>query len=237
MTSPGRATGPSKRPTEGALTETLLDIRGDLASVVAGARSRLESANAAREMALAGCRVVVRSSSLAIRRIQRRDRAGAMGHLKAAHAALVEVQEALVNEPAVMFGGFVQDAEKEYAEAVLTDALLGGRALAGPDEVGVGVASWLNGLAEAASELRRYLLDGLRGGEADEAERLLEVMENVYEELVTVDLPDALTEGLRRRVDALRAVLERTRADVTTAVMQLRLQATLERALEVKGDG
>jgi translin len=130
----------------------------------------------------------------------------------------------------VAYAGFLHDAEKEYAEAVLTRALVAGAPLPGPSEVGVEVPAWLNGLAEAASELRRHLLDRLREDRTQEAERLLGAMEEVYEALVTVDFPDAVTGGLRRTADALRAVLERTRSDVTTTMMQIRLRAALEQA-------
>ena len=132
----------------------------------------------------------------------------------------------------VAYAGFLHDAEKEYAEAVLTRALVAGTEPPGPGEVGVGVPAWLNGLAEAASELRRHLLDLLRRDETDRAERLLTTMEDVYEALVTVDYPDAVTGGLRRTTDALRAVLERTRSDVTTTIMQFRLRSSLERAYD-----
>lgn len=145
-----------------------------------------------------------------------------------ARDALREAQEALRPYPAVAFAGFLHDAEKEYAEAVLTACLVGGRPLPPPAEVEVQPAAWLCGLCEAASELRRHLLDRLRGGELDVAEGLFRAMEDVYDLLVTVDYPDALTGGLRRMTDALRAVLERSRADLTTTIMQARLQAALE---------
>ncbi len=152
-------------------------------------------------------------------------------------AAIRQAQQALAPFPMVAYAGFLHDAEKEYAEAVLTRALIAGGPLPNPSEVGVGVPAWLNGLAEAASELRRHLLDRLRRDETGEAERLLTAMEDVYEALVGVDYPDAVTGGLRRTADALRAVLERTRSDVTTTIMQLRLRAALEAAADAVGEG
>jgi translin len=143
--------------------------------------------------------------------------------------AVREAQAALRPYPTVAYAGFLHDAEKEYAEAVLTRALVSGAALLDFQALGVGVPAWLNGLAEAASELRRHLLDRLRAGEVATAEELLERMEEVYEALVSVDFPDAITGGLRRTADSLRAVLERTRSDVTTTVLQVRLQVALER--------
>jgi translin len=128
----------------------------------------------------------------------------------------------------VAYAGFLHDAEKEYAEAVLTSALVAGAPLPGHTDLGVEPQAWLNGLAEAASELRRHLLDRLREGDARMAEDLLAAMDDVYEQLVGIDYPDAVTGGLRRTADALRAVLERTRSDLTTTLLQFRLQAAIE---------
>jgi translin len=102
------------------------------------------------------------------------------------------------------------------------------RALPSPAELGVPAAAWLNGLAEAASELRRHLLDRLRAGELSRGEALLAVMDEAYGLLVTIDYPDAVSGGLRRTTDALRAVLERTRGDLTITLLQSRLQAAIE---------
>ena len=143
--------------------------------------------------------------------------------------SLREAQDALRPHPNLVWAGFLQDAEKEYAEARLTAALVDGTPLPGHEDVGVALAAWLGGLAEAASELRRHLLDRLRDGDIAVAEDLLQAMEDVYDLLVTIDYPDALTGGLRRSTDALRAVLERTRADVTITVVQSRLERALER--------
>ena len=95
-------------------------------------------------------------------------------------------------------------------------------------DLGVEPAEYLNGMAEAASELRRQVLDRLRAGEVDRAEQLLATMDEVYSILVTIDYPDAITHGLRRTTDALRAVLERTRGDLTTTIVATRLQAAIE---------
>jgi translin len=144
-----------------------------------------------------------------------------------ADAALTTARQALEPYPALAYAGFLHDAAKEYVEARVTVALVTGAAVPGPADLDVDDPAWLNGVAEAASELRRHALDRLRAGQLDEAELLLARMDAVFGELVAIDLPDALTGGLRRTLDALRAVLERTRGDVTTAVLQQRLRDTL----------
>ena len=200
----------------------------DLAGLGDRARHELEAAHRARETALASCRETIRSCGLAIRAVHRLEPAESQSRVREADESLRRAQEALAPFPRLAAAGFLHDAEKELAEARLTAALVGGTTLPGPGELGVGLAAWLNGLAEAASELRRHLLDRLRAGETARGEELLGAMEDVYDMLVTIEYPDAITGGLRRATDALRAVVERSRADVTTTV----LQATLQRAIE-----
>jgi translin len=144
--------------------------------------------------------------------------------------ALREAQQALAPFPSLVGSGPLHDAAKEYAEARLTAAMVGDGPLPPPSELDVPVAAWLNGLAEAASELRRHLLDRLREGDLSRGETLLATMDEVYGLLVTMDYPDAVSGGLRRTTDALRAVLERTRGDLTTTLLQTRLQSALDRA-------
>jgi translin len=198
-------------------------------------RAELDAVNGAREVALAACRRTIRACGSSIRAIHRLEPERARALATDARVALREAQAAVQPHPAIGYAGFVHDAEKEYAEAMLTAALVAGEPLPGPSEVGVGVPAWLNGLAEAASELRRHLLDRLREGQLGVAERLLGDMEDVYDLLVTVDYPDAVTAGLRRSADALRAVLERTRSDLTTSILQARLQEALTGRLGVEG--
>ncbi len=192
------------------------------------ARIHLELAHRSRESGLRHCRSVIRACGMAIRAVHRQDRERYAELVSEAGRELRAAQSALDAYPRVRHAGFLHDAEKEYVEARLTAAFVDGDELAGPDALGVEVPAWLNGMAEAASELRRYLLDRLREGKLPEAESLLRSMEEVYDLLVTLDYPDALTGGLRRATDALRAVLERSRADVTTTVLQARLQRALE---------
>src|SRR5690606_11868683 len=132
--------------------------------------------------------------------------------------------------PTVYWAGNTQDAMKEYAEAVITKSLLSGSEIPSPEEVGVEDTAWLNGLAEAASELRRDTLDALRRDDTERAEELLAIMDAIYGQLVTIDFPDSITSGLRRTTDQFRGVLERTRGDVTMSVRQTRLERALRNA-------
>jgi translin len=135
---------------------------------------------------------------------------------------------ALADHPDLLHGGFVHNAQKEYAEACITLVLVSGENLPDPDELGISYAAYLNGLGEAAGELRRHLLDTLRGGYVNHCEEVLEAMDDIYSLLVTIDFHDALTGGLRRTTDMVRGVLERTRGDLTVALRQSELERKLD---------
>ena len=136
------------------------------------------------------------------------------------------------SDPDVYFAGFLQDAQKEYAESRLTEALVAGGELPSPDDLDVELAPYLNGMSESIGEGRRAILDLLRKGEIEESERILSVMEDMYYVLVSMDFPDAITGGLRRSTDVARAIMERTRGDLSVTLVQRRLQEALERHTE-----
>ena len=148
-------------------------------------------------------------------------------HLSNAVSCLRSAQESLRGFPDIAGAGFLHDAEKEVAEAYMTRCLVAGETLPNHKSIGVRVAAWLNGLAEAASEVRRSMLDELRNGQTTRAVELFASMEGAFDFLVTVDYPDAITGGLRRSADALRAVVERSRSDLTTTLIQERLRVAL----------
>ena len=208
--------------------------RDHLHAAVDGIGRDLDRANRAREQALPACRRAIRAAGSSIRAVHRLDPAAAEALAGESEAALRDAQRALVPFPSLTHAGFLHDAEKEYVEARAVAALVAGVPIPGPgprpDGLEVSPTAWMRGLAEAASELRRHLLDRLREGDLERGESLLVAMDDVYDVLVGVDYPDALTNGLRRTLDALRAVLERSRGDVTTTVLQTRLQRAIESA-------
>jgi len=200
-----------------------IDAAGDVA------REVLEQKHAAREVTLGASRRAIRACATAIRAVHRGEFLEARELIATAAAYLAEADKVLGDHHDVRHAGFLRDAQKEFAEANLTLAFVADRTLPTAEQLGVETAAYLNGMAEAASELRRQVLDCLRQGDTRQAEHLLGAMDEVYGLLVTIDYPDALTGGLRRTTDALRAVLERTRGDLTTALVAARLQAAIDR--------
>lgn len=201
---------------------------GDLSALSEPVRLRFAARHEARETALARSRDAIRSAANAIRAVHRGELDRADELIAEARGSLADAERAAEPFPEVTHAGFVADAAKEVAEAVLTRQACTGGDLPGPDEVGVDDASWLHGLAETVGELRRSCLDQVRGGDLDAAERRLELMQEILASLVTIDAPDGLTRGLRRATDSARAITERTRGDLTTAAGQRDLRAALD---------
>ena len=208
----------------------------ELARAVEGVRSDLEAMNAAREAALPLCRGAVRSSANCIRAVHRGDSEAAARLLEEARAALAEAAEATKGIPQIAHAGFVHDAQKEYAEAAITLALIAGGPLPTPHSLGVRGVSYLHGIAEAIGELRRHVLDSLRAENLERCEAMLERMDEMQSLLVAIDYPDAMTSNLRRATDVTRGIIERTRGDLTLAAQQQRLASRLD-ALEGGGPG
>lgn len=213
------------------MSEVTNDNQDTIEQTVIKVVARLEQKNAARERALAESRQVIRNVANSIRAIHRNEFEQASQLLEQGRARLVAIRNDLQAYPDIYWAGYVQDAQKEYAEANLTFALVRGVPLPSPTELAVEDAPYLNGLGEAASELRRYILDLIRHGSQETArcEELLAKMEEVYSQLVTIDFPDVLTGGLRRTTDLVRGVLERTRGDLTITLRQQVLEAALAR--------
>jgi len=206
----------------------MYDRSKELETVVEEARKDFEAKHAAREIGLASCRQALRHSANSVRVTHRGDFPGAEELLRQAAELLERARAALADHPDIFFAGFVHDAQKEYAEGCTTLAIIAGRPLPGPKELGVENGAYLNGLGETVGELRRHLLDALRSGDVSECEVCLGNMDDIYSLLVTFDYPEAITSGLRRTADAVRGILERTRGDLTLAVRQRDLERKLD---------
>jgi translin len=191
--------------------------------------SHFSAEDSAREKGLRLSRDSIRFSANAIRAVHRGEYDQARELISSSQANVEDMSRTLAQHVELLHGGFVHNAQKEYAEACITLALVSGEALPDPDGLGISYAAYLNGLGEAGGELRRHLLDTLRaGGPIGRCEEILEAMDDIYSLLVTIDYHDAITGGLRRTTDMVRGVLERTRGDFTMTLRQKELEQKLE---------
>ncbi len=196
-------------------------------------RDEFDAITAARDKALAQARKLTRHCAHTIRAVHRLDWTQAGEELEKADTLASEFSGAFkVEYPALYFAGYTQDALKEYAEAKIVYALVDNGALPSPEDLNLEPATYLKGLSESVGELRRRILDILRGGHSKEAERLLQHMDDIYAILVTMDYPDAVTFGLRRLTDVCRSIIERTRGDMTLSFRQQQLEERLKTAEE-----
>ncbi len=201
----------------------------DLETIDGWLRRSFETKNAARETALSASREMTRLCANSIRAVHRGEAERARELLQQAADKNAALTDQLGPHPDLYFTGYVQDAQKELVEATATYGLVFGGPLPDPAHMGIAAAPFVNGLAEAVGELRRYVLDQLRQGDLSRVEQILQTMDDIYSVLVTIDYPDALTGGLRRTTDATRGILERTRGDLTVALRQQQLERALER--------
>ncbi len=186
-----------------------------LENIADGIRRNFDVRTSKRDEALKQARQLTRACSLAIRAVHRDDKEGMEANLAEAQSLADKLRDELKQYPDLFYAGYTQDSLKEFVEANVTCALIQNQPLQTPEDLGVEDATYLNGLAEVVGELRRRTLDILRSGYSQEAERLLGHMDEIYSVLVTMDYPDAITNGLRRQTDLARGIIEKTRGDVT----------------------
>lgn len=198
-----------------------------LGDILEGIRAGFEAEDAVRERTLHESRTLIRLSAQTIRSIHREEWDSATTMLSETAQAARILSERAQALPKIYYAGYTQDALKEYVEASLLYAFLRPQAIPTPADLGVEGSTWLNGLSEAATELRRRILDIIRPGHSQAAEALLDLMDEIYSLLMSLDFHDSITDGLRRRVDTVRGVLERTRGDVTNSLRQAQLEEAL----------
>jgi translin len=191
-----------------------------------------QARTSARDHALSRARTLTRHCANAIRAVHRDEFDVAQEHLDNASSIAKSLHTDLEEYPDLYYAGYTQDAFKEYAEASIFFALVINKDLPSPQELGLENAAFLNGLAESVGEFRRRCLDILRQGYSQDAEQLLQHMDDIYAILITMDYPNAITGGIRRQTDIARGITERTRGDLTLSLRQEHLEQSMQRLEE-----
>lgn len=199
----------------------------NLSAIIEAIRTDLTRRNDVRDATLRRSRELVRLCANSIRAVHRHELDEAAGLLAQARGAAAEMVADLDAMPDLFYTGYTQDALKELTEAHLVYAFVTGASLPTPESLGVPSGAYLNGMSEAATEMRRFALDMIRLGHVEEALPYLAIMDEVYSQHITIDFPDAITSGLRRQTDVLRGILERTRGDVTLSSRQEAMRQAL----------
>jgi translin len=193
-------------------------------------RKHFDAQEKIREEVLDASREVIRSSARAIAAVHRNDRTDSDEMFAKARETLATLADAMKAEPHLADSGTIISAYQEYCEAALVQALIWGGKLLTAEELDVPYKAYLAALADVTGELRRHALDMIRADDVSEAERMLKLMEEIFEMMMEFDYPDVVLPGMRRRQDMVRRITEITRGDLTTAIRQQKLENELKRA-------
>ncbi|MBS3815348.1 MAG: hypothetical protein KGY45_02145 [Hadesarchaea archaeon] len=191
-------------------------------------KSFLESQEEVRGKILDVSHRAIRKSSSAMTALHRNDFEEVKEILSEAREDIETLNEILDSEPQFSDYGALLAAHREYAEVNLTMAFIRGEEPGSPEDLGVLKKAYVQALAESVGELRRHTLDLLRGDKVSEASEIYDKMEEIFDELTEFDFPDSILSGFRHRRDVARRSLEKTRGDLTNAVRQKNLEASLE---------
>ena len=167
-----------------------------------------------RELAISRSRAVIRQSKRVIHAVHTGE--DASGHMRALDAALDEMFS--TDMPEILLSGPVQDAMGEYAEAVSLYSVIASGTIPSASEMGVSAASWVIGIADCVGELRRVVERDLMDGDLDSARKAFGFMEEISDQLMSLDVPDAVA-PIRRKQDIARGIMDRTRSDLAIATV------------------
>jgi translin len=191
--------------------------------------SELDEKDAIREGALKSSRAVVRLSGSMIRGLHRKEKAD--DQLKDLKDEVSRLSGLLKDHPDIAVAGYVESAYQEYAEVAILMVILEKADVPSPDDLGIGSAPYLLGLADVVGELRRFALDELKEGRVEKADHYLDKMEDIFSALMRFDYPDAIL-PIRRKQDVVRSLLEKTRGEVAVATSTRRLHVKLEEIMK-----
>jgi translin len=109
---------------------------------------------------------------------------------------------------------------QEIAEARLLLAAVENKPLPGWEELGMPFEPYLLGLCDFAGELRREMLEMLKKGKKNEAERYFELLSAIYEELQPIRFSNSLLPNFRKKQDVARSQTEQARSELVRAKMR-----------------
>lgn len=165
--------------------------------------------------------------AIQVTHMDRFDEAEAM--LKEAKELFVKLRETGKDYPYLFYSGSVGAAFEENAEAHILLTLVREGRYPSPKEIGVPVTPYVLSLGDVIGELRRRALDLIRKGSVENSEKCLEWMEHIYTELTALDDAYIIINGLRRKGDVARRLIEITRGDITIEVRRTALERSFSR--------
>ena len=198
---------------------TLKNVKSSLPRI----SKSLQASNASREFLIKNTRDVVILCSHSIIAAHKGDLRLAKQKIKKAEAVLKVNQKKAKNE----FKKYLITPEQEFVEANSFLAVVENKEIPSLKSLNVSDESYILGLLDCIGELKRLVLDNIRNGQLKEADRIFNVMENLYQALYPFAMYDKIVKETRRKLDVNRILVEETRSVITEEIRRNHLVKAL----------
>ncbi len=200
-----------------------------LESVLQEVKNQLIQKNKIREETHESMRKATSLSKQAILLIHQKKYGEAEKFITEAEHKISSLQALSKDYPEIIYGGMFSAAIQEYSEARIFAVLVKESRFVAPAEINVPCSDYVLGLADIIGEYRRLALDNLREGQVKKGEECLEIMDQIFIQLLALDEAYMLVTGLRHKSDIARRIIETTRGDVTTEIRRKSLEDHLKK--------
>jgi len=174
----------------------------------------LQASNASREFLIKNTRDVVIFCSHSIIAAHKGDLRLAREKIKKAEAVLKVNRKKAKNN----FKKYLITPEQEFVEAHSFLAIVENKEIPSLKSLKVSEESYILGLLDCIGELKRFVLDNIRNDQLKKADRIFNVMENLYQALYPFAVYDKIVKETRRKLDVNRILVEETRAVITEEI-------------------
>jgi translin len=205
-----------------------------LETVIQEVKSELMEKNQIREETHESMRKATSLSKQAILLIHQKRFDDAEKMVANAKEKIASLQTQAKQYPEIIYGGMLSAAFQEYSEANIFFVLIRKERFVTPAEINVPSVDYVLGLADVIGEYRRLALDNLREGDVEKGEKCLQIMDQIFIQLLALDEAYMLVPGLRHKSDIARRIIESTRGDITLEVRRKSLEDQLKRFDPVK---
>ena len=183
-------------------------------SSLKGISKSLKTSNESREFLIKNTRDVVILCSHSIIAAHKGDLKLARQKIKKAESVLKVNQKKEKNE----FKKYLITPEQEFVEAHSFLAIVENKEIPSLKSLKVSEEAYILGLLDCIGELKRFVLDNIRNGQLKKADRIFNVMENLYQTLYPFAMYDKIVREARRKLDVNRVLVEETRAVITEEI-------------------
>ena len=209
-------------------------ILSDLENILQEVKNELMDKNKIREETHESMRKATSLSKQAILLIHQKKFGAAEKFIVDAEKKISSLEALACDYPEIIYGGMLSAALQEYSEARIFLCLVKESRFVTPVEIKVPSVEYVLGLADVIGEYRRLALDNLREGEVKKAEQCLEIMDQMFTQLLALDEAYMLVPGLRHKSDTARKIIEATRGDVTLEIRRKSLEDYLRKFQPLK---